>query len=102
MSEGDQNKGEKLLEELEINAELTTIVEQNILPRRIAQRIGEKLKERNIRITKEQLFKLVEKIQSAIQSVSNVKPSQQRQQRCQHRYMQKMQHWMTQLFRPAI
>jgi archaellum component FlaD/FlaE len=79
MSEGDQNKGEKLLEEFEISAELTTIVEQNILPRRIVQRIGEKLKEKNIRVTKNQLYKLVEKIQSAFQAhtISSPSPSEQ-------------------------
>jgi len=66
MSEGDQNQGEKFLEEFEVNAELTTILEQNILPQKIVQRITEKLKEKNIRVTKNQLYKLVEKIQSAM------------------------------------
>jgi flagellar protein FlaD len=39
-----------------------------MLPSRIAEKIGEKLKEKNINVTKEQLYKLVEKIQSAIQT----------------------------------
>jgi archaellum component FlaD/FlaE len=68
MSEGDQNQGEKLLEEFEIGAELTTIVERNMLPPRIIQKIGEKLKEKNIKVSKDQLYKLVEKIQSALRS----------------------------------
>jgi len=70
MSEENQNKGEKLLEEFEIAAELNSYVDQNILPRKIAQRIGEKLKQKNIKITKEQLIKLVEKIQNTIQTYS--------------------------------
>jgi archaellum component FlaD/FlaE len=68
MSEGDQNRGERLLEELEVAAELATIIERNMLPQRIIQRIGEKIKEKNIRVTKDQLYKLVEKIQSALRS----------------------------------
>jgi archaellum component FlaD/FlaE len=68
MNEGDQNQGEKLLEEFEIGAELTTIVERNMLPPRIVQKIGEKLKEKNIKVSKDQLYKLVEKIQSALRS----------------------------------
>ena len=68
MSEGDQNRGEKLLEEFEIAAELTTIIERNMLPQRITQKIGEKIKEKNIKITKDQLYKLVEKIQSTLRS----------------------------------
>ncbi|DAC72473.1 MAG TPA: hypothetical protein DSN98_05110 [Thermoplasmata archaeon] len=68
MSEGDQNKGEKLLEDFEITSELTSIADKNILPRRIAQHIGEKLKEKNTKITKDQLYKLVERIQCALQT----------------------------------
>jgi archaellum component FlaD/FlaE len=68
MNEGDQNRGERLLEELEVAAELATIIERNMLPQRITQRIGEKIKEKNIKVTKDQLYKLVEKIQSTLRS----------------------------------
>ncbi len=67
MSEGDKNQQEKFLEEFEVNIELTTIIEQKILPQKIVQRIKEKLKEKNIKITKSQLYKLVEKIQTTLQ-----------------------------------
>lgn len=70
MSEGDQNRAEKLLEEFEVGAELTSIAERNILPARIVQKIGEKLKEKNIKLSKEQLYRLVEKIQNALRSYS--------------------------------
>jgi len=78
MSEGEQNqnKGEKLLEEFEIGAELTAIVERNLLPSKITQKIGEKIKEKNIKITKDQLYKLVEKIQSALRTYTSSSPSQ--------------------------
>jgi archaellum component FlaD/FlaE len=76
MSEGDKNQGEKLLEEFEVHAELTTIVEQRILPQKIVQRITEKLKEKNIKLTRSQLYRLVEKIQGALQSFSAPLPNQ--------------------------
>jgi archaellum component FlaD/FlaE len=79
MSERDQNKGEKLLEEFEIGAELTTIVERNMLPVRIVQKIGEKLKEKNIKVSKDQLYKLVEKIQSALRTYTMSTSSQPEQ-----------------------
>jgi len=68
MNEGDQNRGERLLEELEVAAELATIIERNMLPQRITQKIGEKIKEKNIKVTKDQLYKLVEKIQNTLRS----------------------------------
>jgi archaellum component FlaD/FlaE len=79
MSEVDQNKGEKILEESEIGVELTTIVERNILPQKIAQKIGEKLKERNIRVTKDQLYKLVEKIQNVLRNYTSPSQNQSEQ-----------------------
>jgi archaellum component FlaD/FlaE len=76
MSEGDQNQGEKPLEDSEVSAELSTLVEQNILPQKIALRIAEKLKEKNIRITKNQLYRLTEKIQNALYNYTTSVPSQ--------------------------
>jgi len=81
MSEGDQNQGEKPLEELEVSTELTALVERNILPQKIAQRIGEKLKEKNIRLTKDQLYRLVAKVQNALQTYAASVPNQPGQPR---------------------
>lgn len=65
----DQGDGdEKLIEEFEIDSELSTIVEKNLLLPGIAKKIGEKLKENDIKITKEQLYELVEKIQAVMQT----------------------------------
>ncbi len=63
-----REKNVSLVEEFDLDAELSIIVEKNMLPSRIAEKIGEKLTEKNINVTKEQLYKLVEKIQSAIQT----------------------------------
>jgi len=66
MSEGDNNQTERLLDTIEVDAELTAVVQQKILPDKIAYRILEKIKEKNIRLTKNQLSRLVEKIQNAL------------------------------------
>lgn len=58
--------GEKPTEEFKIDTELSTIVEKNRLPPRIAEKIQKKLKENDIKISKEQLYKLVEKIQDVM------------------------------------
>jgi archaellum component FlaD/FlaE len=81
MSEEDQNQGEKPLETDEVHTELSSLVEQNILPQKIAQRIAEKLKEKNIRITKNQLYRLTEKIQSALYNYKASVPNQPEQQK---------------------
>jgi archaellum component FlaD/FlaE len=68
MSEGEQNIGEKPLEGLELDTELASITQQNLLPRKIVQRIGDRLKEGKIKITKTQLYTLVERIQHMLQT----------------------------------
>lgn len=76
MSEEDNNQTDRLLDIIEVDAELTTIVQQKILPDKIAHRISEKIKEKNIRLTKNQLNRLVEKIQNALLSYSPPKTAQ--------------------------
>jgi len=63
-----QNIGEKPLEEFELNAELSTITAKNVLPSRIVDRIGQKLKEKNVKITKVQLTTLIEKILTTLRT----------------------------------
>jgi len=72
MSIGDENTNNRTvpLGEIELQEELTSIVQHNQLPPRIAQKIGEKVKERGIKITKDQLYRLVQKIQDALSSYS--------------------------------
>jgi archaellum component FlaD/FlaE len=76
MSEGEQNQGEKPLDDAEIRTELSLLVERNILTQKIAQKIAEKLQERNIRITKNQLYRLTEKLQSALSAYRSTGPTQ--------------------------
>lgn len=68
MSQGEITEEDKPLEESEVSAELITLIEKNVLPQKIVQKILEKIKEKNIKVTKNQLYKLVEKIQNALQS----------------------------------
>jgi archaellum component FlaD/FlaE len=81
MSQGDlsQTNGEKPLEEFEINEELNSIIEHHILPSRIAQKIGEKLKEKNVKVTKSQLYRLIEKIQTVLRANPSFVSTQQEQ-----------------------
>jgi archaellum component FlaD/FlaE len=73
MSIGDENtnNGTVPLEELALQEELKSIIQHNQLPPRIAQKIGEKVKERGIKITKDQLYKLVQKIQISLSSYAS-------------------------------
>ena len=73
MSEGENNQGENILEYFELEEELSRLAQQNQLSQKIAQRITEKIKEKNIKITRNQLYSLVEKIQTALKSYT---PSQ--------------------------
>ncbi len=69
MSIGDETAANGTpLEEIALQEELKGIVQRNQLPPRIAQKISEKIKERNIKITKDQLYRLVQKIQEALHS----------------------------------
>ncbi|HIH00223.1 MAG TPA: hypothetical protein HA258_06515 [Thermoplasmata archaeon] len=86
MSEGDQNQGERPLEDAEIRTELSLLVERNILTQKIAQKIADKLQERNIRITKNQLYRLTEKLQSALSSYRPSGPTQPEQPTKTHTY----------------
>lgn len=51
-----------------LDAELSAIKKKNVLPPRIIDKIGGMLKEKNIAITKEQLYLLLDKIQSVLQA----------------------------------
>ncbi len=57
----------KSTEKFEIDSELSKIVEKKLLSPRIAEKIQKKLKESNVKISKEQLYNLVEKIQDTMQ-----------------------------------
>jgi archaellum component FlaD/FlaE len=52
--------------DFDLKTELCNLVDQNILPKRIAERLEEKLKEKKLNINKDQLEMLVEKIREII------------------------------------
>ncbi|HVQ01002.1 MAG TPA: FlaD/FlaE family flagellar protein [Candidatus Thermoplasmatota archaeon] len=74
MSRADENTtdGTLPLDNITIQEELKVIVQRNQLPPRIAQKIGEKVNERGIKITKDQLYHLVQKIQDALHSYTPI------------------------------
>ena len=61
----DEEKGDsknEASEEFDLEEELSALVTENIIPSRVADKIGKKLKEKKIEITKEQLYMLANKI----------------------------------------
>ncbi|RLF29128.1 MAG: hypothetical protein DRN05_02385 [Thermoplasmata archaeon] len=63
---------EKTLEEHELEKELTNIATKNILPQKIADKLKEKIKEKNVKISKKQLYTLVEKIKNTIPNYKTI------------------------------
>ena len=64
-----------LVEKFEIGAELSALVAQGKITPAIAEKIKEKVKEKNLTLTKDQLYKLVEKINSYLRKESSGTPS---------------------------
>lgn len=61
-SETDSNNSE----EFDLNTELSILVSNNVIPSRLAERLENKLKDKKIKITKEQFQSLIDKIREAI------------------------------------
>ena len=64
-----------LVEKFEIGAELSALVAQGRITPSIAEKIKEKVKEKNLTLTKDQLYKLVNKINSYLREKSTQTPS---------------------------
>jgi len=58
----------KISEDFDIGSELSALVANNAISSRIANRLEQKLKEKNIKLTKEQLNALVDKVQNLIRT----------------------------------
>lgn len=67
---GDNEEGNlrKISDEFDIKSELSALVESNVISPRIAEKLVKKLKEKNVKLTKEQLNALVRKINDIIRS----------------------------------
>lgn len=63
-SEEDKNK----TEEFDLSTELSTLVSKNIIPSKLAEKLENKLKDKNVKITKKQFKSLIEKIQDIIRT----------------------------------
>jgi flagellar protein FlaD len=70
MAENEGDSKDTVSGEFDVAAELSTLVEQQLLPAKIAERLLVKLNEKQVSITKEQLQMLVKKINEVMQSYS--------------------------------
>lgn len=64
-----------LVEKFEIGTELSALVAQGRITPSIAEKIKEKVKEKNLTLTKDQLYKLVDKINSYLREKATQTPS---------------------------
>jgi len=70
MGDSGNIENEKTTTNFDIDSELSAMVEENIIPSRIADKLGQKLKEKNVKINKKQLNNLVEKIKKIMRNYS--------------------------------
>ncbi|MFO7678326.1 MAG: FlaD/FlaE family flagellar protein [Thermoplasmatota archaeon] len=77
----EKDKDSQLTQEVNIDRELSTIIEKNILPRSIVAKIGIKLKDKHINLTKDQFNKLIKKIQSELKGYTSDEPALKQQER---------------------
>ncbi len=62
------------LEEFELGSELSTLVAKNEIPSKIAQKLEQKLKEKHVTLSKQQLYTLVNKIKEILRTYSKFEP----------------------------
>ena len=68
----------KVAEEFDVKKELSYLVDRNIIPLRIADKIEQKLKEKNVKINKQQLHTIVLKIRDALENYIKQHPEKGR------------------------
>ena len=68
MEDNEVDSKTKISEKIDIGSELSALVEKNVISRRIADRLEQKLKEKQIKINKEQLNVIVRKIGEIIRT----------------------------------
>jgi flagellar protein FlaD len=73
MFENEVASENKNSDDIDISAELSTIVDENILPSRVAKRLQQKLIERNVKINKNQLQMIVDKIRDIMRTYAKTK-----------------------------
>jgi len=75
MGDSEENKKE-VSEEFDIDSELSALVEDKVIPSRIAEKLGKKLKEQNVKISKDQLKTLVNKINTIMRTHTKFEPKE--------------------------
>ena len=73
MAENEVASENKNSDDIDISTELSTIVDENILPSRVAQRLQQKLIEKNVKINKDQLQMIVDKIRDIMRTYAKTK-----------------------------
>jgi flagellar protein FlaD len=69
---GDSNIQNKNNSNFDVSKELSTLVSKNILPKKIAVKLDNKLKEKNIKLSKEQFYLLIDKIIGFLKDYTNL------------------------------
>jgi flagellar protein FlaD len=69
---GDSNIQNKNNSNFDFSKELSTLVTKNILPKKIAVKLDNKLKEKNIKLSKEQFYLLIDKIIGFFKDYTNL------------------------------
>jgi len=70
MGDSNEEKLEKKSQAINIGVELSTLVSENKINKKVADKLENKLKQKNIKITKEQLLLLVDKINNLLNNYS--------------------------------
>ena len=79
MVEGEEKS--KAQDEFDFSTELSTLVSNNVLPSKLAEKLDNKLKEKKVKITEKQFNSLIKKIQDVMRSfATNGKPAEKKEQ----------------------
>ena len=73
MPEDEEDSKNKKSEDFDLSTELSALVEQNIVPSRVAKRLEQKLKEKKVAINREQLQIIIEKIRDIMRAYAKTK-----------------------------
>jgi flagellar protein FlaD len=68
MEANTPDDGNMVLDDFELGNELSTLIAKNVIPSRIAEKLEQKLKEKEVKISKKQLYTLVDKIKDAMRT----------------------------------
>jgi flagellar protein FlaD len=70
MDESEENRKKSILNTFNLKTELSTLVEKKVIPSKIAEKLQQKLEEKNIKLDEQQLYILIEKIKEIISKYS--------------------------------